>query len=154
MKYRKWKYMGSQIARFMGPTWGPHGSCRPHVGPMLAPWTLLSGFEVFQPLYCRNACQISNQCGNSSKDNIAVSSLRSVGNGAVFNGGFAGNQWICVSVRTDWSLEFREMATCLILRNYTVAIDQIGRFSNRVTEALKGHRVVWKIEICYLIRMT
>ena len=22
------------------------------------------------------------------------------------------------------------------------------------TEALKGHRVVWKIEICYLIRMT
>ena len=26
----------------MGPTWGPHGSCRPHVGPMLAPWTLLS----------------------------------------------------------------------------------------------------------------
>ena len=32
-----------QIARFMGPTWGPHGSCRPHMGPMLAPWTLLSG---------------------------------------------------------------------------------------------------------------
>ena len=32
-----------QIARFMWPTWGPHGSCRPHVGPMLAPWTLLSG---------------------------------------------------------------------------------------------------------------
>ena len=23
-----------------------------------------------------------------------------------------------------------------------------------ITEALKGHRVVWKIEICYLIRMT
>ena len=22
------------------------------------------------------------------------------------------------------------------------------------TEALKGHRVLWKIEICYLIRMT
>ena len=32
-----------QIAKFMGPTWGPPGSCRPHVGPMLAPWTLLSG---------------------------------------------------------------------------------------------------------------
>ena len=25
------------IARFMGPTWGPTGSCRPQVGPMLAP---------------------------------------------------------------------------------------------------------------------
>ena len=27
----------------MGPTWGPPRSCRPHVGPMLAPRTLLSG---------------------------------------------------------------------------------------------------------------
>ena len=33
----------SQIAMFMWPTWGPAGSCWPHVGPMLAPWTLLSG---------------------------------------------------------------------------------------------------------------
>ena len=24
----------TQIARFMGPTWGPPGSCRPQVGPM------------------------------------------------------------------------------------------------------------------------
>ena len=27
----------------MGPTWGPPGSCRPQMGPMLTPWTLLSG---------------------------------------------------------------------------------------------------------------
>ena len=33
----------SQIARFMGPTWGPPGSCWPQMGPILAPWTLLSG---------------------------------------------------------------------------------------------------------------
>ena len=33
----------SQITKFMGPTWGPPGSCRPQIGPMLAPWTLLSG---------------------------------------------------------------------------------------------------------------
>ena len=33
----------SQIARFMGPTWGPPGSCQPQMGPMLAPWTLLLG---------------------------------------------------------------------------------------------------------------
>ena len=31
------------IARFMGPTWGPSGANRTQVGPMLAPWTLLSG---------------------------------------------------------------------------------------------------------------
>ena len=31
------------IARFMGPTWGPPGADRTQVGPMLAPWTMLSG---------------------------------------------------------------------------------------------------------------
>ena len=33
----------SQILSFMGPTWGPPGSCRPQVGPTRAPLTLLSG---------------------------------------------------------------------------------------------------------------
>ena len=33
----------AQIARFMGPAWGPPGSCRSQMGSMLAPWTLLSG---------------------------------------------------------------------------------------------------------------
>ena len=27
----------------MGPTWGPPGSCRPQVGPMLVSWIVLSG---------------------------------------------------------------------------------------------------------------
>ena len=31
------------ITRFMGPKWGPSGADRTQVGPMLAPWTLLSG---------------------------------------------------------------------------------------------------------------
>ena len=35
--------MVTQISRFMGPTWGPPGSCRPQMGPMVAPWTLISG---------------------------------------------------------------------------------------------------------------
>ena len=33
----------SLIIRFVGPTWGPSGADRTQVGPMLAPWTLLSG---------------------------------------------------------------------------------------------------------------
>ena len=45
-----------QIAKFMGPPWGPPGSCRSQVGPMLAPWTLLSG------LY-----QICHTLGDSSR---------------------------------------------------------------------------------------
>ena len=31
------------MARFMWPTWGPPGEDKTLVGPMLAPWTLLSG---------------------------------------------------------------------------------------------------------------
>ena len=34
----------------MGPNWGPTGSCRPQMGPIWAPWTLLSG-------YCHPSCQ-------------------------------------------------------------------------------------------------
>ena len=36
-------FMEPPIARFMGPTWGPSGADKTQVGPMLAPWTLLSG---------------------------------------------------------------------------------------------------------------
>ena len=31
-----------QTVKLMGPTWGPPGSYRPQMGPMLVPWTLLS----------------------------------------------------------------------------------------------------------------
>ena len=40
----------SQIAKFMGPTWGPSGSCRPQMGPMLVPGTLLLGM-FYMPLF-------------------------------------------------------------------------------------------------------
>ena len=36
----------SQLTKFMRPTWGPPGSCRSQMGPMLAPWTLLSGLAL------------------------------------------------------------------------------------------------------------
>ena len=35
--------IASQIASFLGPAWGPAGFSRSQIGPMLAPWTLLSG---------------------------------------------------------------------------------------------------------------
>ena len=41
--YVYWPAVPTQIAKFMGPTWGPPGSCLIQMGPMLAPWTLLSG---------------------------------------------------------------------------------------------------------------
>ena len=36
------------IARFMEPSWSPSGADRTQVGPMLAPWTLLSGNPFFK----------------------------------------------------------------------------------------------------------
>ena len=40
--------MDTQITKFMGLKLGPPGSCRPQMGPMLAPWTLLSGYIIRQ----------------------------------------------------------------------------------------------------------
>ena len=43
-----WKFAAyTQIAKAMRPTWGPPGSCRPQMGPILAPWTLLSGISIW-----------------------------------------------------------------------------------------------------------
>ena len=46
----------SQITKFMGPIWDPPASCRPQMGPMLAPWTLLS--EVLCVYLWMYACNI------------------------------------------------------------------------------------------------
>ena len=42
------------IARFMWPTWGPSAADRTQMGPMLVPWTLLSGVraEVSHYYFC------------------------------------------------------------------------------------------------------
>ena len=53
----------SQIAKFMGPTWGPPGSCRPQMGPMLAPWTLLSGVSRGKSLRSPTQTLLSAICG-------------------------------------------------------------------------------------------
>ena len=39
------------LARFMGPSWGPSGADRTQVGPMLAPWSLLSGRGNYRLLW-------------------------------------------------------------------------------------------------------
>ena len=38
------------IVRFLGPTWGPPGANRTQVVPMLATWTLLSGYIYNSPI--------------------------------------------------------------------------------------------------------
>ena len=47
----------SHIAKFMGPTWGSPGSCRPQMSPMLAQWTLLLGvLQVMRKRVCGTLC--------------------------------------------------------------------------------------------------
>ena len=47
----------------MGPTWGLPGSCRPQVGPMLAPWTLPSGNVIWNASNLEtNTPQVPNFC--------------------------------------------------------------------------------------------
>ena len=56
-------YEVPQIANFMGPTWGPPGSCRPQMGPMLAPWTLLPGYyNTYPQFYGNQKVGESNGC--------------------------------------------------------------------------------------------
>ena len=55
----------SQTTRFMGPTWSPPGPCGPQVGPMLAPWTLLSGMLYTMSSYivqCYKETQLWSLC--------------------------------------------------------------------------------------------
>ena len=40
------RWLTTQIAKYMGPTWGPPRYCRPQMDPMLAPWTVLSGYKI------------------------------------------------------------------------------------------------------------
>ena len=70
MPPHKFRCLGitSQIAKFMGPTWGPPGSCRPQVGPMLAPWTLLSGMvhvpDMLSPAQSTLLCLYHVSCAH------------------------------------------------------------------------------------------
>ena len=63
--------ISSLVARFVGPTWGPSGADRTQVGPMLAPWTLLSGvkleaarfgFRLFQSFWDLRGTSILPRC--------------------------------------------------------------------------------------------
>ena len=56
-----WNVM-SQIARFTCPTCGPLGPCRSQVGPMLAPWTLLSGVFPILVICCLTSQMEATLC--------------------------------------------------------------------------------------------
>ena len=66
------------LDKFMGPTWGPPGSCRPQMGPMLAPSTLLSGAStaVGQLVYYRIGAPRPQTCDCHHCNHWCSSTLR------------------------------------------------------------------------------
>ena len=66
------------ITRFMGPTRGPSGADRPQVGPMLAPWTLLSGKSyrhiwcVFYTLSYLQVTEVTKSPQHAYRDRVSV----------------------------------------------------------------------------------
>ena len=77
----------AQITKFMGPTWGPPGSCRSQMGPMLAPWTLLSGRLIvfssaagtFKTRFCREILNDFSDSWQASSVALVTLSLKCIG---------------------------------------------------------------------------
>ena len=59
-KTRQWAAITSLIARFVGPIWGLSGADRTQMGPMLAPWTLLSGTVMIKKYFNDDVFQRCN----------------------------------------------------------------------------------------------
>ena len=95
----EWRYSKHHrpalIAKFMGPTWGPSGADRTQVGPMLAPWTLLSGNLLFV-----TDCQ-NNKIFHYSDITWAYSRLKSPATRVLLQANNKGN-----TIIKSWSWEF------------------------------------------------
>ena len=74
-------------ARFAGPIWGPSGADRTQVGPILAPWTLLS-------VKCRHVTKFSS---------LAVLKVAISTNSVAANDNFFFQKWhLCFSEQLDF----------------------------------------------------
>ena len=64
-----WIWFGF-VCRNMGPTWDPSGADRTQVGPMLAPWTLLSGIPYYSRFINQNRPRMDSPhwCANLAKE--------------------------------------------------------------------------------------
>ena len=74
----------SQIAKFTWTTCGPPGSCRPQVGPMWAPWTLLSFRVLVEVTPCKGSMMTSSN-GNFFLVTSEFPSQRPVTQGLMFS---------------------------------------------------------------------
>ena len=118
----------SQIAMFMVPTWGPPGSCRPQMGPILAQWTLLSGIKqsfrittsTHMLLYTQPAIgYLQNSCHQPNwEDHIIGHSRACTGYGAVYP---------CVHIHQHWLSPLKAWNNVLHSKDYGTCFSLITR---------------------------
>ena len=95
----------------MEPTWGPPGSCRPQMGPMLTPWILLSGKPLkageIETKACLRWCaaNVLAPIGMNLKRHMMTSSNRNIFRlTGPLCGEFTGHRWICLTRGSDAEL--------------------------------------------------
>ena len=112
----------------MGPTWGPSGSCRPQMGPMLAPWALLSG-NVFNIIKRGRKHTVSNIIGIIVPADGLVSAVASTFAGTMLIIGFVQKQTLvhmnCTTnladfIRIYWAMKKANTSGTNILRCFDV----------------------------------
>ena len=106
--------MKAQIAKFMGPTWGPPGSCWPQMGPILAPWTLLSGcgLDSITHMHWTTDCCKTIQNGNTYSLVLPVMAKLASWQLLVFK---VGNLWFGIFIPSHWSVDIWENCQRMVL---------------------------------------
>ena len=91
----------SQIARFMWPTWAHLGSCRPQVGPTLAPWALLSGVLYIYNIWDNFISQDLVEYCHNEQFSASCDPGRTVTVTAAFYGRMQLGRWILITATWD-----------------------------------------------------
>ena len=139
-----WSLRAPLIARFMVPTWGPSGAGRTQVGPMLAPWTLLSGSDCSPPQILEAALDGFIEFSKCFKIWPAVLRLRELLQIFSKTTVCGGSRWTKVHIR----LYFQKLSlTGLRIPWQNVVIFTIRAPNRFDTFVIKRHSTAWAWEL-------
>ena len=135
------------IVWFMGPTWGPSGANRAQVGPILAPWTLLSGntlisswAHVYPPRPCLNIKTIF--------PGVSIIKIRWLSEHIIFMMGIPILVWWHTWMET--TLEFLHKGQYIVLHNYLSQSILINKtFSFALVDFQNEHNSLALPQLCY-----
>ena len=138
----------------MEPTWGPPGSCRPQMCPMLAPWTLLSGLVAFVTRIYNNCIDWLETCSATNTQTSFHNNLILLQN-KLFPKTMIKSKY---SNRKPWLLE--ALGTSIRHKNKGAAKPQIDLYidGHKITESSEtkfvgifiDNNLAWKYHINYI----